>query len=345
MRREKIRVYEELEGFLRRLIFCGSRWRPATNTSLIITLTKYEGIRHRFWVNGSLIGMRDTIQYPDAKGIEGIRETCLMVEHVARFSSIQSLEAYVQSRLPYECMTQNEIHKVAAQIEHRFRVVGRTEVREFNLRRKIKRNKSTGRKLIVISLQWDMDGEETWGYSSWKAYFEENSERNVSFLTSRISCHIDIRHWNGCQLPSPWKFLRLPPNKMPPPQHDKLTTRALSWLQCCYDISLRKYGIIFSVEDDPISGLPEDVPDDVPMELIITAFNLLPPEKENCMRLIVKPFDLFSQRGMAVCTTRWLPLNPKNIISHYQRSKYSSSIYTWRLRMESQISYSSKILH
>jgi hypothetical protein len=278
---DKVRMYQELERYIRQLIFYDSRWRPGTDTSLMVTLTSIGGMRHRFWVNGHLIGMIDALRYKCVKGLEGLQEACVMVEHVARFPDMKSLEAYVQSRLPYEHMTQNEVQCIATQIEHRFRVIGRTEVREFELRRKLRRNKTEGRKLIVISLQWDMNGGEGWGYSSWKAYFREDYDATVKFLTSRISCHIDFQNWKKHKFPSPRRFWRLP-SKSPPSTHEQWSTAALSWLQYCFDHTLRKVGIIFSVEDDPNSGLPEDFPEEVNVELIKKGFRLHPPEKDVC---------------------------------------------------------------
>ena len=62
------------------------------------------------------------------------------------------------------------------------------------------------------------------------------------------------------------------------PLHRKGITRALTWLQICTDPTLHKLGVIVSIEDDPKTGMPEDIPDGVSMETLNASFNLQPPE-------------------------------------------------------------------
>jgi len=84
----------ELEGFLRFLIFECKSWRPATNTSLIITLLPKHGFSSSLLGQWHLLGMRDN------SGM--LREMNLMVERYPRFPTLRSLEEYCWSRMPYE---------------------------------------------------------------------------------------------------------------------------------------------------------------------------------------------------------------------------------------------------
>ena len=264
----------ELESFLRFLIFDCKRWRPATNTSTIITLVPKDGFRRRFWVNGTLLGMRDT----SGK----VREMNLMVERYPRFPTQRSLEEYCWSRLPFDYASEEEIRVLAKNIDKRFGVIGRTDVREFTLRRKVKVNKRTGNKLMVIFLRWDMEGEQNWGCTFWKAYLEEDSSRRVSFIFSRVTCHISLRNWIANRLPMPWKYDILLKPRAPPLYHLDRTRQALTWLQILDCVVLKKPAVVVSFEDDPITGLPEDISDGLSFEDIKNTFEFGPPEVRIC---------------------------------------------------------------
>ena len=263
----------ELEGFLRFLIFECKSWRPATNTSLIITLLPKHGFRRRFWVNGTLLGMRDN------SGM--LREMNLMVERYPRFPTLRSLEEYCWSRMPYEDASQEEIHVLATNIEKRFGIIGKTDVREFTLRRKVKINKRTGNKLMVLFLRWDMEGERNWGCSFWKAYLEEDSSKRVTFIFGRVSCHVNLRTWADERLPAPWKYDVLLKPRGPPLYHLNITRQALTWLQILDCVVLKKLAVVVSFEDDPITGLPEDIYDGISFEDIKRRFEFGPPERKN----------------------------------------------------------------
>ena len=259
----------ELERFLRNIVFDDRRWRPATNTSAIITLQPKDGFQRRFWVNGNLIGMRGAYDEP-------VRETCVMIERYPRFPTLHSLEEYVKARMLYANTTPLEIHAIASQIDKRFFVVGTIDVREFRLLRKVKLNQRTGLRYLTILLRWELESEN-WGHSSWKAYFEINSSQEIKFMSSRVSCHIDLRCWAQEALPRPWTFSRLR-RSSPPLEHVNVTSRALTWLQMCHSVSLRKPAVILSIEDDPITGMPEDIPDGVPMDRVREALGISPPQ-------------------------------------------------------------------
>lgn len=267
---KELDAFLELERYVRYLIFEDTRWRPATSTSAMITLLPKDGVRRRFWINGTLIGMRDLLNSNQSKDTAEVREVCVMIERCPPFPTIQSLEDYVKSRMPYENTSPQEIRCLANQINKRFFVVGRMEAREFFLKRQIR-----SRNRIVIWLRWDLPGE-TWGYSSWKAYFKQDFSNNVTFVSSRVSCHIHLQSWFRVRLPSPWKYSMLP--RQSSPLHRKGITRALTWLQICTDPTLHKLGVIVSIEDDPKTGMPEDIPDGVSMETLNASFNLQPPE-------------------------------------------------------------------
>jgi len=276
--KKELEWFGELESFLRYLIFEDQRWRPATNTSVMITLNPKDGMRRRYWVNGNLIGMRESLPNYNGNPIMRIRETCLMIERRPQFPTLQSLEEYVRSRMPYEDIGDQEVHCIADQIHKRFFVVGRSDVREFYLKRKIRFHRNNRR--IVISLRWDIP-RESWGYSSWRAYFEEDSRGRLYFATSRVSCHIYLTSWLREGLPQPWKFPILAKGG-PPTYHKHITTHALTWLQICRnDTMLRKPAVILSIEDDPVSGMPEDNPDGLSLEALDAALNFLPPEQFN----------------------------------------------------------------
>jgi hypothetical protein len=263
-------TYMELERFIRHLIFEDARWRPASFTSVIITFALKDGIRHRFWVNGNLIGMRDYINLDEHDPHGDLRETCLMVKQHPQFESIIELEEYVRSRLPYANQTTQEIQCLTEQIEKRFSIVGKVDVPEFSLRRKAKRDR------IVFLLRWDIP-RESWGFTSWKAYFELGPYQNVKFLSSRVSCHVYLNSWFQNELPPPWTF-EIFPRRVPPLYRLNITKRALTWLQICNDLTLKKTGVILSFEDDPITGMPEDIPDGVSMDMLRQGFDLRPPE-------------------------------------------------------------------
>lgn len=146
---------KELESYLRYAILEDKRWQPATSTSAIITLSPKGGISRRYWVDGTLFGLR----YTNGK----IRELALLVETYPRFPTLRSLEEYVRSRLPYENMSQEEIECLARQIDKRFFVVGRTDVHEFLLQRTLKWDKANQLHYTSIVLQWDIP-PETWGF-------------------------------------------------------------------------------------------------------------------------------------------------------------------------------------
>jgi hypothetical protein len=263
-------MYLELERFVRYLAFEDPRWRPAAFASAVITFAPRDGIRRRFWVNGNLIGMRDYLNLDPRAPKGDIRETCLMVKQHPRFESISELEEYIRSRLPYAQQSLEEIRCLTKQIQKRFSVVGNVDVREFSLRRKAKRNR------VVFLLRWEVP-RESWGFTSWKAYFEVDSEQNIKFLLSRVSCHIDLGSWFQNELPPPWAF-GIYPKRVPPLYRLHITKRALTWLQICYDFTLRKTAVLLSLEDDPITGMPEDIPDGVSMDMLRKHFDLSPPE-------------------------------------------------------------------
>jgi len=131
---------------------------------------------------------------------------------------------------------------------------------------------------MVYSLRWE-GHREPWGYSEWKAYFEEDLMLQVSFLFSRVSCHVDLRTWVK-NMEFPWKFSILGRCKFPPIGVDRklVTKRALSWLRVCFHEVLKRAAVIFSIEDDLSSGMPEDIDDGVPIETLKAAFMLLAPE-------------------------------------------------------------------
>jgi hypothetical protein len=200
-----------------------------------------------------------------------------MIERYPRFPTLQSLEEYVKMRLPNADASPQEVHAIASQINKRFLVVGTIDVREFRLSRKEKRHpKGSGRKYLTILLRWELEGE-TWGHSSWKAYFEIMPSHQVKFMSSRVSCHIDYyRCWLRLRLPLPWT-LPLLRRSAPPLEHVNITSRALTWLQLCHSFALGKVGIILSLEDDPITGMPEDIPDGALMERVKDALGIIPP--------------------------------------------------------------------
>lgn len=241
----------ELERFLRYTILENHLWQPATSTSAIITLLPKDGIRRRYWVNGTLIGMR----YPDGK----IKEMCVLVERYPRFPTLKSLEEYVRTRLPYEIMSAKEIRSIARQIDKRFFVVGKTDVYEFELRRRVKYNRLHKTDYSAITLRWQIPRED-WGVSTWKAYFLLFPNDRVRFISSRVSCHVDLRAWITEKLPRPWTYQILEKPRQPNLEHPYIP-RALTWLMICFDAFLGRRGIVVSFEDDPFSGMPEDVPD------------------------------------------------------------------------------------
>jgi hypothetical protein len=267
------KIYLELERFLRHLVFDTTRWKPATNTSAMITLLPINGFRHRFWINGNLIGLKG-----DNDGADAFQEACVLVEHYPRFPTLLSLEEYIKSRLPYENMSRLEIQRVAEQINKRFLVVGRKLVREFSLIRKVKKIHRSRKKLIVICLRWELP-LESWGHSTWKAYFQEDLQQQITFTSSRVSCHVDLRQWVYYKdVRMPWTYSILGKGLSPLVDHSKTTKRALTWLRICMDQTLKKPAVILSLEDDPVTGIPEDIPDGVSIDVLKVAFNLLAPE-------------------------------------------------------------------
>lgn len=276
--REKQSCYE-LEGFLRFLIFESKSWRPATDTSTIITLLPKNGLRRRFWVNGTLLGMRDS--YGE------VREMSLMVERYPRFPTLRSLEEYCWSRIPFTDASEEEIRVLAKNIEKRFGILGKIDVREFTLRRKLKVYKRTGNKMMVWMLRWDMEGEREWGCSFWKAYFQEHPGGKVTFIFSRVACHVYLRTWIVNRFPAPWRYDRLLKPKAPQLYHLNITRRALTWLQILNCVVLKKPAVLLSFEDDPITGLPEDISDGIPFEDIRRSFEFGPPEKLHRTLLLI----------------------------------------------------------
>ena len=269
----------ELEKYIRYLIFEDQRWRPATNTSAMITLNPKDGIGRRYWVNGNLIGMREVYGIDnDGKPFGKFREICVMVQRYPQFPTFQCLQEYVRSRIPYENVSRQEIQCIACQIEKRFSVVGRLDVRAFYLRRRIRYYKNSCKSLIAITLEWDMP-REFWGSSSWKAYFEEDAKGRVFYVASRVACHIDPCTWIEREFPPVWLYPVLPKGAPPIPRTRRhITTRALTWLQFGWDPILRRKGVSLSLEDDPITGMLEEIPDGVTMDSLTEAFDLLPPE-------------------------------------------------------------------
>ena len=57
-----------------------------------------------------------------------------------------------------------------------------------------------------------------------------------------------------------------------------ISTRALAFLRICTDQTLKRPAVILSLEDDPVTGMPEDIPDGVSMDALKVAFKLLSPE-------------------------------------------------------------------
>jgi hypothetical protein len=268
------RVCLELERFLRHLVFETSLWGPATNTSAMVTLLPINGYRHRFWINGTLIGLKGDHPVQD----DTVQEACVLVEHYPRFPTLRSVEEYVQSRLPYDTMSRQEIRSIAEQINKRFFVIGRKLVREFSLKRKVKTIRRSKKKLIVICLRWELP-VQSWGHTTWKAYFEEDLHQEVTFTSSRVSCHVDLRQWvYHITMRFPWSYSILGKGSMPPVDHRNVSTRALTWLRICSDQTLKKPAVILSLEDDPVSGMPEDNPDGVSMDALKVEFKLLSPE-------------------------------------------------------------------
>jgi hypothetical protein len=264
----------ELQSFLRYTIFRQERWRPATNTSAIITLLPGpDKIRRRYWVNGTLIGMKG----PDST----IREACLMIERYSRFPTMYSLEEYIRSRIPYERATNEEIRCIASQLNHRFVLVGRHDVYDFRLRRKVKKQSRCGKKLILIILRWDIP-HEAWGFSTWKGYFKIDVSGRVTFQNSRVSCHVDMQTWLAGEFPRPWTFPLLERPHQPPADHLGWANGAFTWLQICDDLALRRRGVIVAVEDDPVTGMPEDMSDGVSFERLSDYLEFRPPENVGC---------------------------------------------------------------
>jgi hypothetical protein len=249
----------ELDKFVQHLVFESGKWRPASNTSVMITLQPIDGFRRRYWINGNLIGWRDFTRNYRQRGIGAVNEICVMIERLPRFPTMKSLEEYVKSRLPYEEVSGREIELVAHQIEKRFKIIGKFEVREFYLRRKPKKN------MVTIDLRWAIPPAQ-WGFSTWKAYFRIRGDE-VFFVSSRVSVHVCNKVWSRHRLPSPWMFWVLGTNVFPRQNIEISATRPLSFLQICQDLKLQRDGIIFTMDDDPITGLPEDTAD-VPVEIL-----------------------------------------------------------------------------
>jgi len=241
---------------------------------MITLLPGVDGIRRRYWVNGTLIGMKS----PDAS----IKEACVMVKRCARFPTLASLDNYIRSRMPYESSTTEEIRCISRQLNRRFFLIGRDEVHDFHLRRKIKKQLRSGGKIVLVVLRWDIP-RETWGFSTWKAYFKHESSGKVTFQHSRVSCHVDMQTWLAGEFPKPWTFPRLERPRVPPANHLAWANSALTWLQICDDGALRRREVIVAVEDDPVTGMPEDMSDGVSFEHLSDYLEFRTPEKISCI--------------------------------------------------------------
>jgi len=114
-----------------------------------------------------------------------------------------------------------------------------------------------------------------------ESILEEDSSKRVTFIFGRVSCHVN------CELGLMNDFLRLG-NMMsylkprgPPLYHLNITRQALTWLQILDCVVLKKLAVVVSFEDDPITGLPEDIYDGISFEDIKRRFEFGPPERKN----------------------------------------------------------------
>jgi hypothetical protein len=259
---------QELETYLRYAILEANQWRPATRTSVIVSLRPKDGISRRYWVNGTLFGLR----YSDGK----IRELALQAEAYPRFPTLRSLEEYVKSRLPYEDMSQRELQCLTRQLDKRFLLVGRTEVRDFRLNRRVRFDRGKNLHFSSVNLRWDIP-TESWGVTTWRAYFYLYPDGKVRFLSSRVSCHVYILEWFRQRMPHPWRYEIMEKPTQPRLEHPYLP-RALNWLMVAFDGLLKQKAIVLSFEDDPISGMPEDIPRVTSIDEVKENHKFRPPE-------------------------------------------------------------------
>ena len=314
---------QELETFLRYAILGGNRWRPATSTSAIITLPQKDGISRRYWVNGTLFGLK----YTNGK----IKEMALQVERYPRFPTLNSVEEYVRTRLPYQIMSQSEIQCIARQIDKRFLLVGRTEVYDFQLQRKVRWERSHKADYSAITLRWQIP-RESWGFCTWKAYFLLCYNGKVRFLSSRVSCHVYMDTWFRERLPLPWKYGAMEKPRSPPVEHPAVP-RALNWVMMCWDVLLKQKSVIASLEDDPISGMPEDVRDGIDsIDEVRKYFKFRPPEELNGISRSLTESN-FHREGypaecnyrLEACAFRGCGLYCRNTIRNYCRPELAPS--------------------